>query len=179
MHHEFQTDNFADSFIGVWRRVITEPRAFFQDMPLSGGMQNPLIFLTISLAISALGFLIIGPRGFALWFVPAGLIRSLLGALVLMVVARQLFGGTGDYEATYRAVAYAGAPLALLWLPLVKPLVGLASLFLVILGLERVHGFDAVKSAVTVLLGLLVLAAVGRIIGPSFGHWLAIPLARV
>ena len=175
MHHEFQTERPFDSFVGVWRRVMTEPRSFFQDMPVGGGLQQPLLFLTICLAISAIGFLVIGPRGFAIWFILIALVRSFVAALVLMLIARQIFGGVGDYEATYRAVAYAGAPVALLWLPLIRSLVLLYVLFLLIIGLERVQGFDAVKSVLTLFLAAVAMLAIGWAVGMSFG-WLPMPL---
>jgi len=41
----------------------------------------------------------------------------------------------------------------------------LYTMFLVILGIERVHGFDAVKSVLTVLLASIVLLAVGWAFG--------------
>jgi hypothetical protein len=165
MHHEFQTDNPLDSFIGVWRRVVTEPRSFFQDMPVSGGLQQPVLFLLICLAISSLGFLVLGPRPLAFWFLVIGLVRSFVGALVLVLIARNIFSGGGDYEATYRAVAYASAPAALLWVPFIRPLVGLYTLFLLIIGLERVQGFDAVKSVLTLLLAALTLFVLGWVLG--------------
>jgi hypothetical protein len=165
MHHEFQTDNPFNSFIGVWKRVTTEPRSFFQEMPVSGGLQNPLLFTTVSLAFGSLGFLIFGPRGLALWFLIGGIVRGFVAAAILMVVARQMFGGAGDYQATYRVLAYASAPVALLWIPLVSPLIAIYGLFLVVVGLERVHSFDAVKSVLTVLLGVVVLAAIGWCLG--------------
>lgn len=176
MHHEFQIENFVDSFVGVWRRVTTEPRSFFQDMPLSGGLQGPLVFLVVCLAVSALGFLVIGPRGLALWFIVAGVLRSFVGAAILMVIARQLFAGAGDYEATYRVVAYASAPVALLWIPFIRPLVTLYSLFLLIIGLERAQGYDAVKSVLTLLLSAIALVTLGWVLGIPHG---GLPLATM
>ncbi len=160
MHQELQTENLFESFTGVWKRVITEPRRFFEEMPVSGGLQRPLVFLLVCLAISAVGFLIFGPRGLALWILVIGVVRAFAGALVLTVVARQIFRGSGDYEATFRAVAYGSAPVALVWLPLVRPLIGLYALFLVIIGLERVQNFDAGKAVLTILLSLAVIVTV-------------------
>jgi hypothetical protein len=168
MHNEFQTDDFARSFGNVWKRVITEPRAFFQEMPVTGGLLNPLLFLLICLAINAVVFLIFGPRHFAVRFIIAGVIKSFVGAAIFMVIARQIFAGGGDYEATFRAVAYSAAPIALFWLPLVGPLTALYALFLTFVGLERVHGFDAVKSVLTVALAVLVAVVVGLVLG---GPW--------
>ncbi len=175
MHHELQTDNLFESFTGVWKRVITEPRRFFEEMPPSGGLQSPLLFLLVCLAISAIGFLIIGPRGLALWIIVLGVARAFLGALILMVIAQQIFRGTGDYEATFRAVAYGSAPVALLWIPLVRPLVVLYLLFLVILGLERVQNLDAGKAVLTILLGVVVLGTIVWTLG--LGHlWMPPPM---
>jgi hypothetical protein len=165
MHEEFRTEQFADSFVGVWKRVTTDPRGFFQDMPTRGGLQAPLLFLVACLVVSALGMLIVGPRGHGLMLVIGGALRSFVYAAVFLVVARQIFAGTGDYEGTYRVVAYASAPLALLWIPLVGKLAALYMIFLVIVGLERVHAFDAVKSVLTVLLASIVLLAVSWAFG--------------
>jgi hypothetical protein len=160
MHHELETNNLFESFTGVWKRVITEPRRFFEEMPVNGGLQNPLLFLVICLAIASLGFLVIGPRGLALWLIVLGIVRAFAGALVLMLVARQIFRGTGDYEATFRALAYASAPVALLWIPFIRPVVMLYTLFLVVLGIERVHNFDATKAVLTMLLGFIVIGTI-------------------
>ncbi len=169
MHDELQINNLPESFPGVWRRVMSEPRRFFEDMPLTGGLQSPLIFLLISLAISAVGFLLIGPRALVLWVPLVGIVRAFVGALVLMVVAQQAFHGGGDYEGTFRAVAYGSAPVALIWLPIIRPLVVLYALFLIVIGLERAHAFDATKAVLTVLLGAIVLIAVMWTLG--WGHW--------
>ena len=173
MHHELQTDNLFDSFTGVWKRVTTEPRRFFEEMPVTGGLQSPLLFLLICLAITALGFLLIGPRGFAFWILVLGIVRAFVGAFILTVIARQVFRGTGDYEATFRALAYSSAPIALLWLPLIRPLVVLYTLFLIIIGLERVQGFDATKSVLTMLLAVITVGAITWTLG--WGHmWLPV-----
>jgi hypothetical protein len=175
MHHEFQTEDFPRSFGNVWRRVMTEPRTFFQEMPVTGGLRNPLLFVLICLAISALGFLIFGPRHFAIRFIILGLVRAFVASAIVMVIARQVFAGVGDYEATFRAVAYSSAPLALLWLPWIGPLVILYTLFLTIVGVERVHGFDAVKAVLTLLLTAVTAVALSWVIG---GPWWWYPYAH-
>jgi hypothetical protein len=172
MHEEFRTEQFAESFIGVWKRVVTDPRGFFQDMPIRGGIQAPLLFLVGCLVLAALGFLVVGPRGFGLSVVFWGTVRSFLYALVFMLIARHVFSGTADYEANYRVVAYATAPMALMWVPLVGSLAFLYTLFLVIVGIERVNAFDAVKSVLTVLLASLVLLVLGWAFGfHHFGYY--------
>ncbi len=165
MHEEFRPEQSAESFIGVWKRVVTDPRGFFQDMPIRGGIQAPLLFLVGCLVCAALGFLVFGPRGFGLSLVFWGTVRSFLYAAVFMLIARHVFSGTGDYEANYRIVAYATAPMALMWVPFVGGLAILYTIFLVIVGMERINGFDAVKSVLTVLLASVVLLAIGWAFG--------------
>ncbi|MCC6766994.1 MAG: YIP1 family protein [Deltaproteobacteria bacterium] len=169
MHEEFRTEQFAESFVGVWKRVVTDPRGFFQDMPTRGGIQAPLLFLMGCLVVAALGYLVLGPRGFGLSLVFWGMLRSFLYAAVFLLVARQIFSGSADFEATYRVIAYATAPMAFMFLPLVGGLTFLYTLFLVIVGLERVNGFDAVKSVLTVLLAGLVIVTLGWALG-LHGH---------
>lgn len=166
--HELQPDNLFESFTTVWKRVMSEPRRFFEELPLSGGLQSPLVFLLVSLVIAAIGFLLIGPRPLALWIIVLGLVRAFVGAAVVMVVARQVFRGSGDYEATFRALAYASAPVALLWIPLIRPLVLLYVLFLLIVGLERAHGFDATKSVLTMVLSFIIVGTIVWMLG--WGH---------
>ncbi len=165
MHEEFRTEQFAESFIGVWKRVVTDPRGFFQDMPIRGGIQSPLLFLVGCLVIAALGFLVIGPRGFGLSLVFWGTLRSFLYAVVFMLVARQVFAGAADFEATYRVVAYATAPMALMFVPVLGGLTFLYTMFLIIVGLERVNGFDATKSVLSVLLATIVIIAISWALG--------------
>jgi hypothetical protein len=179
MHEEFRTEQFAESFVGVWTRVVTDPRGFFQDMPIRGGIQAPLLFLVGCLVLAGLGFLVVGPRGFGLSLVFWGTLRSFLYAAVFMLIARTVFAGTGDYEANYRVVAYATAPMALMWLPWIGSLTMLYAIFLVIVGIERVNGFDAVKSVLTVLLASVVIVALGWAFGlHGYHHGLAMGCHR-
>jgi len=173
MHHELQTDNLFDSFSGVWKRVTTEPRRFFEEMPVTGGLQAPLLFLVICLANRGGRVPADRARGFAFWIIVLGLVRAFVGAFVLMVIARQIFHGTGDYEATFRALAYASAPVVLLWIPLIHPLVVLYLLFLIIIGLERVQGFDATKAVLTMLLAVVTVGAIMWTLG--LGHMVLPP----
>lgn len=165
MHEEFRTEEFAASFVGVWKRVVTDPRGFFQDMPVRGGIQAPLLFLVACLVAAALGYLVLGPRGFGLSLVFWGTLHSFLYAAVFLLIARQVFAGAADFEATYRVIAYATAPMVFMFLPIVGGLTFLYAMFLVIVGLERVNGFDTVKSVLTVILASLVLAVLGWALG--------------
>ena len=166
MHEEFRTEQFAESFIGVWKRVITDPRGFFQDMPTRGGIQAPLLFLVGCLVLA--GARLPGGRTARLRAQP-----GLLGHGALVRLRRGLHGDRAPRlrrhrrlrgELSRRRVRHARR-WPCLWVPLLGQLTLLYTLFLVIVGLERVHGFDAVKSVLTVLLASIVLVAVGWAFG--------------
>ena len=57
---EFDPKDPVNSFASVWQRVMLEPRAFFEGLPATGGLQPPLAFAAICLAIGAFGFMIFG-----------------------------------------------------------------------------------------------------------------------
>jgi hypothetical protein len=150
---EFDRRDFIYSFGQVWKKIVTDPQGFFLAMPLTGGLGNPLGFAVLCLLIAGVGFLASdGGLRLAVTLVLWGVVRLFLGAALLLLVARQLFEGRGDFEATFRACAYAAAPVVLLWVPVVKYLAVLYSAYLLIVGLQRAQGFDSVKAVLTVLL---------------------------
>jgi len=150
---EFDRHDFVYSFGQVWKKIMTDPQGFFLAMPLTGGLVNPLVFATLCLLIAGLGFLVSGSKlGLALMLVGLGIVRLFIGAAFLLLVARKLFEGRGDFEATFRACAYAAAPVVLLWVPVVRYLAVLYSAYLLIIGLQRAQGFDSVRAVLTVVL---------------------------
>ena len=164
---EFNRHDFIYSFAQVWKRVMTDPQGFFAEMPLTGGLPNPLIFVIISLAIAGMGTMVANGGGLkgVLLILGGGLLQAFIGTTLLLLIARQLFAGTGDFEATFRVCAYAGAPAVLIWVPVVKFIAVLYGVYLLILGLQRAHGYDSVKAALT----LLLTAAAGSFLSLPFG----------
>lgn len=158
----------AGGFAATWRRVVTEPRAFFAEMPQAGGLRDPLIFLGVCAALNALGVLV--------WHFSAGaavgaLLRLVLYGVVLgavtTLVAQQLFDGPAGFEPTFRAVAYASAPLALVWVPGIGVLAQAYAWYLALRGIESVHRFDTAKAVLTLAIGVVLLwyAGVGQLGG--------------
>ncbi len=148
---EFDRSDFIYSFGYVWKKVMTDPRGFFPAMSLRGGLGNPLAFAAICLAIAGAGFLLGGRgMGFAVLVVVGGVVRLFISAALLSLIARTLFEGRGDFEATFRVCAYAAAPVVLLWVPGIRYLAALYLAYLVIIGLQRAHEFDSVKAVLTV-----------------------------
>jgi len=164
---EFDRHDFIYSFAQVWKRIMTDPQEFFAEMPLTGGLGNPLIFVIISLAIAGVGTMAANGGGLKgiLLILGGGILQAFIGTVLLLLIARQLFEGAGDFEATFRVCAYAGAPAVLIWVPVVKFIAVLYGIYLLILGLQRAHRYDSVRAALT----LLLTAAAGSFLSLPFG----------
>src|SRR5262249_22485476 len=109
--------NPAVGFIETWRRVMSDPRGFFTDMPQVGGLQEPLIFLTAIAGLNALGSLLLGwGLGGAVSAFVSMIVGAFVAAAALTLVAQHLFNGRAGFEPIFRVVAYATAPLVFLWL---------------------------------------------------------------
>lgn len=154
---EFDRNDFIYSFGQVWKKLMTDPQGFFLAMPLTGGLMNPLVFAILCLFIAGIGFLVSGyGLHLTVTLILLGVVRLFLGAALLLLIAGKLFEGRGDYEASFRALAYATAPVVLLWVPLVKYVAALYIAYLLIIGLQRAHGFDSVKAVLTVVVTMMV-----------------------
>jgi len=114
------------------------------------------LFATLSLAIAGVGFIVSGGGvKLALIVLLGGVVRLFISAALLLLIAQKLFDGKGDFEAAFRACAYATPPMVLLWVPGVRYLAVLYYGYLVIIGLQRAQGFDSVKAALTIVLAIL------------------------
>ena len=155
---EFEGAAAIEGFPNTWKRVMTDPRGFFAEMPEVGGLRAPLAFLGVTAVINAAGHLVLGwgLGGFVrivLWQV----FGAFVSAALFVLIAQHLFGGRAGFEPTFRVVAYA-APMVLAWLPLrLGVLAVIYGAYLTIVGLERVHGFDTTRAVLTVVIGLGVM----------------------
>lgn len=155
-------------FTDTWQRIVTDPRRFFESLSLEGGLQGPLGFAAICIAVGAVEFLIFGGgfRGF-FGFLILGLARLFVGSAVILVVAQNLFDGRGDYEATFRAIAYAAAPAVLMGVPVVMYFAALYGAYLAILAIGRAQQIDPPRAFATALSS----AIVGVVVTHAFGLW--------
>lgn len=171
---EYDVDDPVSSFVDVWKRVILEPRAFFTELPREGGLKAPLAFAAASLLVGGIGVLIFGGglKGLVA-LVVLGTLRLFVAAAIVQLVAQNLFDGKGDYEASFRALAYPTAAATLIGLPIVKYGAALYGFFLTIVALERAHGFDAVRATLT----LIATGVTGIVVIYALGLWPA--LARL
>ena len=141
---------------------MTEPRAFFAEMPQVGGLRDPLIFLAICAALNALGVLV-WHRSLtgAVWAVLWMTLQGVALAGVSTLVAQQLFDGPAGFEPMLRVVAYAAAPLAVVWLPGVGVLAQVYAWYLAIRGFEATQRLDTPRAVMTVAIGVGLLAYAG------------------
>jgi hypothetical protein len=151
----------ARTFAATWQRVVTDPRGFFAEMPETGGLGEPGLFLAICAALDGLG------HGLVALSVAAGLCAALARvaavvalAALLVLVAQHLLDGHAGFEPTFRAVAYAAAPTVLAWVPRLGVLALIWAAYLTVRGVERVQRLDGPRAALAVVIAIAVLAGI-------------------
>jgi len=93
-----------------------------------------------------------------------GILTTFLSAGFLHVLAK-IIAGVKGFEKTYNLYVYATTPSLLLgWIPFAGFFAGMYSLYLTILGLSVVHKISMRRSAVIVLLPLLILMVIAAVI---------------
>src|SRR5258705_6233126 len=93
---EFDGATALEGFPNTWKRVMTDPRGFFADMPEVGGLQAPLAFLGVSAVINAAGHLVFG------WGL-RGFVRVVLFHILGAFVSAGLFVVHGPHPVSARA----------------------------------------------------------------------------
>ncbi len=181
-----------ENFIDTWKKVITSPSEFYENMPKEGGFGEPLIFAAINFIVLGIGSamvgIVLGSFGFALLGGDAGatfvsmiinvisnvIFTPIFGIIWLFIVGAVLFilfkivGGSGSYEGTFRIVAYSSAVSLLAWIPIAGWLFGLYQIILNIIGGKYVHNLSTTRSAIAVLIPyILILGIVILIIGAA------------
>src|SRR5256884_5192418 len=140
---EFEGAAVLEGFPNTWKRVMTDPRGFFAEMPEVGGLQAPLAFLGVSAVINAAGHLVFGwGLGGFVRIVLFQVLGAFVSAALFVLIAQHLFSGRAGFEATFRVVAYAAAPTVLAWLPWIGVLAVVYGVDLTVVGLGRGHGVD-------------------------------------
>lgn len=142
--------------------VITNPVAFYKQMPRTGGLVNPLIF-TVAMGIAGaiiqilLSFFHVGMAGsfgMALAYIiimPIMIaIFGFIGAAILMLIWK-VMGSSEGYETAFRCAAYASAisPITGLLnaIPYLGAIIGLAWMtYLLVTASVEVHGLQAKTS---------------------------------
>ena len=158
---EFEPKHFFDSFVYVAKEVLIRPGKFFYEMPKTGSIINPSIFILICSFFFAL--FIANLKGgdfnlFLLYFF-ANTMSAFVQSLVYHLVVSRLFGSKAPFEATFRIIAYINVLCLVSWIPVVifSLAVNIYSLYLIYIGLQVVHKLKSKQAVITVLSFLLSL----------------------
>ncbi|AKB34634.1 hypothetical protein MSSAC_0044 [Methanosarcina siciliae C2J] len=163
-------------YIETWKEVIQRPSDFYRRMPTTGGYNEPITFAALSYLIYWLltalfnrgmmrgmyGYGGIIEFGFSTAIITAvvalfiSIISVFIGAAILYVIYKVL-GGSGTYEGTVRFISYATAVMVVSWIPFIGWIFGLYGIYLYIVGGMVVHDVSMVKSAIAVLLPIVVI----------------------
>ena len=167
---EFDPQDPVASFTTTWRRIILDPVGFFGELPPAGRLEPPLAFAAICLAIGGVEFAIfyygVGLKGM-IGLVVLGLVRLFIGSAIVTFIAQRIFDGHGDYESTFRALAYTSAVAVAIGLPVVKYFAAIYGAYIAIVALARAHGYDNTRAFLT----LVATAFVGFVIVHALGLW--------
>jgi hypothetical protein len=159
-------------------QVITGPVAFFRGMPKTGGFVQPLIFMAILGAASAvigLVLSIIGLGSGSVGMAFAGLILTpvmvvIFGFIVAAVIFLiwKIMGSNENYETAFRCVAFisAIAPVTTLFgaIPYLGVLLSLSwTTYLLVVASTEVHGIEQKKA----LIGFGAIAGILAVISLS------------
>lgn len=159
-----ESTNFFQDTVNTFRSIIVSPREFFDAMPLEGGLKDPVLFMLIVSVASSLGILLITMKPLqALQELIVRILISFVSSAYLLVLSRG-FGGTGSFEGTYRAFAYASAPMMISWIPFLNLIAAIYGLFLMRLGLERAHGLPTPRAIGVIAIWLVTMIGLAVII---------------
>ncbi|MBL8139828.1 MAG: YIP1 family protein [Acidobacteria bacterium] len=182
----------VEKFIATARALVTDPNGFFPRLRLSGGLQNPIIYLAIGLAIAGLAsavYSFVTPSSFmgnfgamssggvmmVVMYPVMGIVGSFIGAGLFHLVLSLLGGVKQPFEATYRVVAYVMGTTSLFSLvPICGGFIGgIYAIYLYIVGLANAHECDTTKAAIAVLAPVAICCALWALAALVFGVALA------
>lgn len=162
---ESKTD--VSSIVAIAQKVVLDPVAFFKEMPKSGGLGDPLVFVAaVGLVSGALHVVTslfkIGSFAAIVWMPIGAIIGSFIGGAIMFIIWK-LMGSEQDFEASYRCCAYSFAihPIVVILgiIPYIGTPIGMVwGLYLVVLASTEVHGVKA-KTA-WIVFGILTAISV-------------------
>ncbi|HYA01809.1 MAG TPA: YIP1 family protein [Syntrophobacteria bacterium] len=160
-------------FLGTARAVLVDPKAFFQAMPVEGGVSQPYIFYLLCTSVflaATLGLSLAGPAGLAPQIlIAAGLIPILpfVDAALLHLFMVKFVDGTGSYESTFRVVCYASAVNLVTWVPLVGLVGQFYEIYLAARGASIVHRAGMGRTLLAVVATALVFLTLTLLLARS------------
>lgn len=156
--------NVFTGLFDQFRAVIMTPNDFFENMPLEGGLQGPAIFIAAVAVIAGLGVTVATMKPLqGVLEVVVRVVLAFISAGYLMVLSKG-FGGTGSYEGTFRAFAYAAAPSVISWVPLLNLIALVYGIFLMRLGLERAQGLTTQRAVIVIAIWVVTMVGLMAIV---------------
>ena len=178
---------FIDNWYKQARAIVTQPKEFFKKMPTSGGFGEPYWFAVVNMLISfilsagftfasmdaefemALQYLGINVPIFMLIMVPVVFVLGSIGLFLSSGIYHlflKLVGAKKNYEATFRVLAYLSvfnvftsvSSLNSQIIDLVVFVFVLYVLYIMIYALKEVHEISFLRSAIAVLLPVVVIS---------------------
>ncbi len=157
--------------LNVTKDILTNPKAYFQNLELTGGYGEPLLYLIFTLILSSLMFAVskMNPLLF-FWGMIIGFLSVSVGAVITDLAFKRL-GGKGDLEGTFRVLAYSKATFVFAWIALGQISLGamLAAMgtgYMCYIGLMRVQGLSP-KSTLIIVAVLSLLSMLFRMTCPG------------
>jgi hypothetical protein len=112
--------DYSAKYVDIVKQVIMAPAVFFRQMPKSGGLVDPLVFMVVMGVLAGLLRAILGVVGLGM----AGSFVAALGSIIIVPIFTVIFGFIGaailfaiwkalgsreSYEVAFRCFAYASA----------------------------------------------------------------------
>jgi len=176
---------FFTGFFKTLKEVLFNPAEFFKNMPVTGGLTDPLLFALITGMLSLMAFyfwkiLLLntmqafipsGMKGAAGQYMFHGMGAAVLAFIMPLLIVMGLFisagllhlflmmvnGARAGFEATFRVVAYGYSANLCMMIPFCGGLIaGIWTLVLTIIGLKEAHGTTGGKAVFAVFLPVIV-----------------------
>ena len=195
LYKKYGKSNPSLSFTEKVKKVMTSPTEFFEKIKGEEGIGEAfkyyiifsliynLLFGTLTIfglsgiPMEQMGFL--ASLGFFLpvVFFVLGIILMFISTGIIHVFAR-VFGGNGDYPATFKAMVYGATPSLLLgWLPFVGIIFAIYSLYLQIKGISTLHRVSMGRAFLIIFLIPMIIGIIVGLIGGLFAAAIFTPRA--
>ncbi len=157
--------------LNVTKDILSNPRGYFQSLPLTGGYGEPLLYLVFTSILSSVMFAVskLNPLLF-FWGMIIAFLSVTVGAVITDLAFKRL-GGKGDLEGTFRVLAFSKATFVFAWIALGQISLGamlatMATGYMCYIGLMRVQGLSP-KSTLIIVSVLSVLSMIFRMSCPG------------
>lgn len=151
---------------GTWKLIVFKPKEFFDTMAKNSPDQGPLLFAMIVIVVGMI-FGIIGTVTSGHW--KLYFLVSFFGSLVLMPIAiyieaaimqffAHIFKGQGNYDTSFKIVAYSQASQIFNIIPFIGGIVASVwGVIIVFIGIKELYKLDTGKSLLTLVCSALLI----------------------